>query len=166
MDIKAKKALTVISLILLIAVYCMIFALSADYGEESSNISRAVTGLFWRVYYSLFVGEGYGEAVITAVNNTEDIVRKIAHFMEYMTVGFLSFGIVVMWSDRLRKWFLIVLGQLVISAALDEFHQYFVPGRYASVKDVLIDTAGGVTGIAVILFFLFLGRLMHRRRKI
>lgn len=163
MDIKAKKALTVISLILLIAVYCMIFALSADYGEESSNISRAVTGLFWRVYYSLFVGEGYGEAVITAVNNTEDIVRKIAHFMEYMAVGFLSFSIVVMWSDRLRKWFLIVLGQLVISAALDEFHQYFVPGRYASVKDVLIDTAGGVTGITVILFFLFLGRLIHRR---
>lgn len=165
MGIKAKKAFTVIAIILLTAVYCMIFALSADYGEESSNISRVVTGLFWRVYYSLFLGEGYGEAVIVAVNSTEDIVRKIAHFMEYMAVGFLSFGIVVMWSDRLRKWFLIVLGQLVISAALDEFHQHFVPGRYASVKDVLIDTAGGVAGIAVILFFLFLGRLMHRRRK-
>lgn len=166
MDIKAKKAFTVIFLILLTTVYCMIFALSADYGEESSNISRAVTGLFWRMYYSLFVGEGYGEAVIVAVNSTEDIVRKIAHFMEYMAVGFLSFGIVVMWSDRLRKWFLIVLGQLIVSAVLDEFHQYFVPGRYASVEDVLIDTTGGVAGIAAILFFLFLGRLMHRRRKI
>lgn len=166
MDIKTKKVFTAISLILLIAVYCMIFALSADYGEESSNISRAVTGLFWRMYYSLFLGEGYGEAVIVAVDSTEDIVRKIAHFMEYMAVGFLSFSIVVMWSDRLRRWFLIVFGQLVISAALDEFHQHFVPGRYASIKDVLIDTAGGVAGIAVILFFLFLRRLMHRRRKI
>ena len=165
MDIKAKKALTIISLILLTAVYCMIFALSADRGEESSNISRTVTAWFWHMYYSLFGGEGKGENVIVAVNSTEDIVRKIAHFMEYMAVGFLSYGIVVMWSTRLRKWFLIVFGQLVISAALDEWHQYFVPGRYASVKDVFIDTAGGVTGVSVILALVMVGRLMHRHRK-
>lgn len=158
MDIKAKKALTIISLILLTAVYCMIFALSADRGEESSNISRTVTAWFWHMYYSLFGGEGKGENVIVAVNSTEDIVRKIAHFMEYMAVGFLSYGIVAMWSVKLRKWFFIVFGQVVISGALDEWHQYFVPGRFASLKDVLIDTAGGLTGIAVILLPVMLTR--------
>ena len=165
MDIKARKVLTVISLILLAAVYCMIFALSADHGEESSNISQRVTAWFWHMYYSLFAGEGNGEVVVVAVNNTEEIVRKIAHFMEYMAVGFLSYTIAAMWSVKLRKWFLIVFSQLVVSAALDEWHQYFVPGRYASVKDVLIDTAGGVTGAAIVLFFVILKRLWDRRLK-
>ena len=143
----------------------MIFALSADHGEESSNISRTVTTWFWHMYYSLFSGEGNGDFVVVAVVNTEDIVRKIAHFMEYMAVGFLSYGIVVMWSARLRKWFMIVFGQVVISGALDELHQYFVPGRYASPKDVLIDTAGGVTGIALMLLPVLYVRSKNRRRK-
>ena len=129
----------------------MIFALSADPGEESSNISRAVTGWLWHLYYSVFQGEGSREFVGMAVDSTENIVRKTAHFAEYMAVGFLSYGTAVLWSRRLGKWFLTVLCQLFISGALDEFHQYWVPGRHASVRDVLIDTAGGLAGMVVIL---------------
>ena len=36
-----------------------------------------------------------------------------------------------------------------MEARSDEFHQLFVPGRGAQVKDVLIDTAGAIVGIFV-----------------
>jgi VanZ family protein len=47
-------------------------------------------------------------------------------------------------------------------AASDEFHQLFVPGRSGEVKDVLIDSAGAVTG--ALLFYLAL-RLYENYRK-
>jgi VanZ family protein len=37
----------------------------------------------------------------------------------------------------------------VLCAMLDEFHQLFVPGRGAQVKDVIIDTVGAIVGIGV-----------------
>ena len=37
----------------------------------------------------------------------------------------------------------------VLFAMLDEFHQLFVPGRGAQVKDVIIDTTGAIVGIGV-----------------
>ena len=43
-------------------------------------------------------------------------------------------------------YFLTVIW-VFLSAACDEFHQYFVPGRYASVADVLLDTCGGAFGM-------------------
>jgi len=39
--------------------------------------------------------------------------------------------------------FFITLGY----GALDELHQYFVPGRYASLLDVLLDGCGAVLGV-------------------
>lgn len=152
-QLKKKIILTVIAGILLLFCYYMIFMFSADNAEESTGISRKVTDMLMRAYYKVFGGSNTpvvpaGEYVGLAY---EDAVRKLAHFVEYMAVGFLSFGICVMWISAWKKGACIVVMQLILSAALDEFHQYFVPGRYASLKDVLIDTAGGIMGIIVIL---------------
>ena len=38
---------------------------------------------------------------------------------------------------------------VIIYAASDEFHQYFVPGRSAAIKDVFIDTCGGIAASIV-----------------
>lgn len=151
-QLKKKIVLTVIGGILLLFCYYMIFMFSADNAEESTGISRKVTDMLMRAYYKLFGGSSApvvpaGEYVGLVY---EDAVRKLAHFVEYMAVGFLSFGILMMWISAWKKGAGMVLIQLLVSAALDEFHQYFVPGRYASVKDVLIDTAGGIMGIAII----------------
>ncbi|MEM3043787.1 MAG: VanZ family protein, partial [Thermoplasmata archaeon] len=40
---------------------------------------------------------------------------------------------------------------IFLYAISDEVHQYFVPMREASVIDVLIDTAGGLIGVAAVL---------------
>lgn len=36
---------------------------------------------------------------------------------------------------------------LLLLAALDEFHQYFIPTRYFSLKDLFADLLGIMTGI-------------------
>lgn len=151
-NLKKKKIITGIAVVLLAAVYVMIFSFSSDDAEASSAVSVKVTKWLMNIYYNIFHRGGSDpQLVLTVTDDTETIVRKLAHFTEYMAVGFLSFGIVIMWVKGIAKGLIIVLIQLIVSAGIDEIHQYFVPGRYSSVKDVMIDTAGGIAGMIIIL---------------
>lgn len=165
-SLKKKKVITAILLALLVTVYVMIFFFSAESGEDSSDVSVKVTKWFIKIYYRIKNGLVENNNVLfVAVAETEGIIRKLAHFMEYMAVGFLSFEIAIMWVPKTGKSFMLVTVQLVISAALDEIHQYFVPDRYASVKDVMIDTAGGITGILIILCIMGIRKLWKHIRQ-
>jgi VanZ family protein len=50
-------------------------------------------------------------------------------------------------------------------AALDEYHQSFVPGRTAAVGDVLIDTSGGAAALIVASLFVLLGKVREKRQQ-
>lgn len=161
-ELKKKKIMTGILLCLLIAVYIMIFSFSADDAEASSSISVAVTRKLMSLYYHLFSGNNNAALTVPVVSDdAEAIVRKMAHFTEYMAVGSLSFGIAVMWMQRRKVAIAAVILQVFLSAGLDEIHQYFVPGRYASFRDVMIDTTGGIAGIV----FVFLVYKIRKRRR-
>lgn len=146
-----KKLYTVIALILLIMLYIMIFFFSSEDAESSSKVSMKVTKALMRIYYRILGGNNGQQAVSYAAFSAETTVRKMAHFSEYACVGFLSYSLIVLWYGTRWKGYLLVILQLLISAGADEFHQYFVPGRNASIKDVMIDTAGGIAGMIVIL---------------
>ena len=55
-------------------------------------------------------------------------------------------------NDELLLTIKTLRGQkrLFLSAGADEVHQYFVPGRHASIWDVLIDVSGGIVGMAAV----------------
>lgn len=152
-QLKKKKIITGILGVCLLLVYLMIFGFSADNAEESSTISRAIMDFMVDLYDKLAGGSGESVAMDPQTVPLEKIIRKAAHFAEYMAVGFLSFGIAVLWVKRIWTGIWAVMVQLIVSGALDELHQYFVPGRYASLKDVMIDAAGGLAGILIILLF-------------
>lgn len=67
---------------------------------------------------------------------------KLNHFMAFFT---LALGLRCFWSRRNGLVFLLLLGYGV----LIEIAQYFIPGRYASVRDVLADVVGIGAGLAV-----------------
>jgi VanZ family protein len=72
---------------------------------------------------------------------------KILHFIEYSRLGLgLRY-----WSGGGRPLF--VLGGTGF-AALDEFHQRYVPGRHASLLDWAADLAGVLVGFLVFGLFL------------
>ena len=161
-QLRMKKVITVIAVCLLIAVYIMIFLFSADDAAESSSLSVAVTRKLMNLYYHFFSGNNNAVLTVPVVtDDAEAIVRKMAHFTEYRAVGFLSFGIAVIWMQRIKAGIVAVTLQVFLSAGLDEIHQYFVPGRYASFRDVLIDTAGGIAGIMIV----FLMYKIRKRRR-
>jgi VanZ family protein len=79
------------------------------------------------------------------------VIRKCAHLTEYFI--FSIFLLQVLrgkdrgWTLRWAIWVVvIVLGY----AALDEFHQVFVPSRHASPWDALLDTAGAAVAQVVL----------------
>ena len=161
-QLRMKKVITVIAVCLLIAVYIMIVLFSADDAAESSSLSVSVTRKLINLYYHFFSGNNNAVLTVPVVtDDAEAIVRKMAHFTEYMAVGFLSFGIAVIWMQRIKAGIVAVTLQVFLSAGLDEIHQYFVPGRYASFRDVLIDTAGGIAGIMIV----FLMYKIRKRRR-
>lgn len=92
----------------------------------------------------------------------EHPIRKLAHFSEYACMGFLVYLILSQWMDKCRKLYLLSVLWVFLSAAADEFHQYFVPGRYASFADVCLDTCGGVFGM---LLCLAVANKIHKIRR-
>lgn len=157
-----KKIYTVIALLLLMILYLMIFYFSSEDADRSSDITTRVTKALLQFYYKIKGGSGNQQIAGYTVSSAEGFIRKLAHFTEYACVGFLSYSIVVVWFGTIWKGRFWVIVQLLLSAAADELHQYFVPGRNAAVKDVLIDTAGGIAGMLVILAGALLWRLFVR----
>ena len=154
-ELKKKKLYTIVAVILLTAMYVIIFLFSSESGEESSDLSAGIADFLYGIYYRLIGFEGTGDPVLVQqASPLEAIIRKVAHFTEYFIIGFLSYGIVVMWYRSKWKGRGLVLLQVFISGALDEFHQYFIPGRAAMFRDVLIDTAGGAAGILLLVIWL------------
>ena len=127
-------------------VLCFIFANSLLPSGESAEESRSFLDLL-RAFFPFL---------------THHLVRKIAHVAEYALLGaHLAFA-PSLWCVRARfsSTVSILFGTLV--ALIDEGIQRFVPGRGASLGDVLIDTLGYLFGL-VLIFVLLL--LIQRRKK-
>lgn len=86
---------------------------------------------------------------------------KLAHFIEFGILGYLTaraayfFG--WRWLTSLYIPITIIFG--ILFAAGDEWHQLYVPGRYASAFDVVAD------GLGILLGLLLFTRSIHGARK-
>jgi len=79
------------------------------------------------------------------------ILRKLAHMAEFGILCLLLWRAVRQHMVR-DKLALVAAGLLALAyAASDEFHQGYVPGRTASIRDVLIDLAGIFITVSVVL---------------
>jgi len=93
------------------------------------------------------------------------LIRKCAHFVEYFIFGLLVLrGIRAGRKETHFGWALVAVGIVAGYAALDEFHQSFVPGRGPAVADVLLDTAGGVAAQLVAALLMLWGDVRKKQR--
>lgn len=92
-------------------------------------------------------------------------IRKCAHFTEYFILSWLILR-GLRGDNRVAKiqWALLTIGLVFGYAALDEFHQSFVPGRTASFRDVLIDTSGGIAAQVVAALLVMLAGVREARK--
>ncbi|MBR3560402.1 MAG: VanZ family protein [Oscillospiraceae bacterium] len=129
-----------------IAIAVAIFLFSSQPAEISNETSKGAL----RKLLEFFLGEST-EALIREYNHP---LRKVAHFTLYAMLGFSLTG-VFQHQKRVHKMPLAVLLSAGF-AALDEFHQSFVPGRGPQMTDVLLDTAGAATGAVLMTLILLL----------
>lgn len=76
-----------------------------------------------------------------------DLPDWALHGIEYAAGGFLARNALAPLVRRRAALAAFVL--CLVWALLDEWHQSFVPGRDASLRDVLADAVGAAAGIAV-----------------
>jgi VanZ family protein len=118
----------------------VIFIFSSENGNLSNMNNTFVVELLRKI------GLDIGRAMpLVEVNY---IIRKAAHVIEYCILGILLFKTYSSYLYKKPLMLSFVSGFLY--ACSDEFHQYFVPGRGPSFKDVLIDTSGVLLGVFLI----------------
>ena len=72
---------------------------------------------------------------------------KLFHMMAFGVLGFLFMGSMKTTTSGYRigqVWLVVIL--VVLYGLLDEFHQYFVPGRTVEFYDALADATGALLG--------------------
>lgn len=87
----------------------------------------------------------YASTIVTTAGVASGFnLAMFYHFgIFFMFTFFLTLTAINQDSDLTRTLSIIILISLVY-AFTDEIHQLFVPGRFASLKDILIDLTGSV----------------------
>ena len=92
---------------------------------------------------------------VESLGMADFVFRKLAHLGEFLILAVLLFRAIKFHSrEKVWKIFLLVLFLGFLYAALDEFHQLYVPGREGSLIDVLIDSSGVLLGALSYLYSL------------
>ena len=150
---KIKKALPKIICWALVAA-CMwaIFYFSSRTAVESTEQSNVILDFLKRIF---------GESFIT---QTDLIVRKCAHFLEFTGLGLLFALALFVQTAKPKTPLAIALTS--VYAVTDEVHQIFVEGRACRVYDWAIDTAGAALGaLAFLAIFAIIGKIKAKNKK-
>ncbi len=145
-----KRVFTVLTILWMV----VIFAYSAQPGDESTGTSIWAGMMFGKIFVPDFE-DWSEERQIEFAEKIDHPVRKAAHFTEYAILGFFvagAYGNKKGYKKVLVPW---LIGSLY--AASDELHQRFVPGRNGNALDVLLDSAGVIFGVLMLLLILHIG---------
>lgn len=132
---KNKKIITIFTILII----CFIWGNSLLPASVSSSFSNFVTDII----NFLFGGtEQTGESIVQ-----DGLIRKIAHFTEFATLGCL-----VILPRATKKHLAVVLLSGMSVALIDETIQIFSDGRGSQVSDIWIDLIGFIIGSLVTYF--------------
>ncbi len=142
-----KKIYFGVSLIIVLALLVLIFCLSHENGEDSTETS------FWFTTLINF---------LLPFSVSESTIRTLAHFSEFACLSFFMNNLFVSYKEKLSPVIACTLSFLY--AITDEIHQIFVPGRACQFQDMMVDLAGIVSGMFVFtVVYLLTNKLIHKK---
>ncbi len=131
----------------------VILSFTFQTGTDSAQLS----GRFFEIINQLLIGLNINIEPTTL----HLLLRKAAHFVEYLILGWLLLFALKPYTIKSKKKIILVLFIGVLFASFDELIQTVVPGRVGSVIDVLIDAAGVLVGL-----LLYVSWLKIRRKHV
>ena len=135
--------------ILVIIWMLVIFNFSSQNGTKSTKTSDVVTSMVVNVTTSVTNKDIPREEVKKKVEDSTFLVRKTAHFTEYLILGILVLQLLSDYTKINKRMLIVSLVICYLYAVSDEVHQIFIPGRTAKVLDTFIDGAGSLVGIVI-----------------
>lgn len=121
------------NLIIVIIWMLIIFIMSSFNSTQSSNQSNFIVDIIANIFN------------ITNTSTLSIIIRKLAHYTEYLILGILVINL----NNNKNKGLYLSVIVCFLYAISDELHQSFVPGRRCQLVDVTIDFIGALTGIFI-----------------
>ena len=140
----------IVSVVLLLTWMVFIFVLSNENAGTSANTSgqiiKKIAQAVDRNFTTLPPAQQH-----SIIENWQSFVRTMAHFTEYIVLGFLAANTVRAFKikGRLAYGLPVLFG--LVYAVSDEIHQIFIPGRSCQFGDIVVDTLGSVIGTFVFL---------------
>ena len=131
-DKNSKKIYKIIPVLIMIFIFVQ-SAFPADLSSRESGLIVSLVRHFW-------------DADPETITFT---VRKCAHFIEYLALGWSLLLPVTNRFGRPGGLYAWIFGSLY--AVTDEIHQIFVEGRSCEFSDMLLDSAGVLTGLLIAL---------------
>lgn len=116
-----------------------IFVMSNQPANISDSQSERVISIFFTI--GININSIFGQFANFAV-------RKCAHFLEYMILALLAFNVIKLYFN-MKKVIIITILFVFMYACSDEIHQLFIPGREGAIRDVIIDSIGGITMLLI-----------------
>ncbi len=100
------------------------------------------------------------------LENSERIVRKLAHMTEYGLLALLMFSFLYGFKDLPRKQnYIIPVAFVALLGTIDEIHQTTVAGRYGSLFDVCVDTSAAFIVICLVHHLVYRFRIYSAKKN-
>ena len=127
---------------------CIIFFFSNQAGPQSYGLSNRLStyiAVKWNQIFSLNLSDVNLKLLITSLYMP---TRKLAHIIEYTTLGLFAFAGMYLLQRRVKLSGIIITILLIIFiASFDEIHQFYVLQRGSHITDVYIDVISGTVGV-------------------
>jgi len=136
-----------------------IFFFSSQPAVQSSQLSGSLTRAILGSVWSWFAPSGQ-EVPEVLISTAHVLIRKSAHLIAFLVLGFCTANAVRYLTASKWRVFWISLCWSSAYGAIDELHQYFVPGRGCQWQDWLLDTFGAFLGVGIVML------IMRRRDRV
>ena len=137
----------IIYLIFISIPICIIFFFSNQAGPQSYGLSNRLStyiAVKWNQIFSLNLSDTNLNLLITSLYMP---TRKLAHIIEYATLGFFAFAGMYLLQRRVKiSGIIITILLIIFIASCDEIHQAYIILRGSHISDVCIDVISGTAG--------------------
>ena len=156
-----RQILLLLNILAILLLLCFIFGNSLLNREESGEMSASVLDFLHPVLRP--VAEFFSREPVTE-EFLHHLVRKLAHFTEFAALACFSALLLLQLCSRWRTPYLgYLLFGMLLAAVTDEFIQSFT-GRGPSVRDVMLDFCGALTGMLLTFLLAELIRSLKRNK--